>query len=166
MDFSLANQADLPEVLAMFRAAMQCMDESGIHQWDEFYPDRSVIAGDIARKGMTIGRIDGQIAVAFMLEICQNGAYESANWRYLEPRFAVLHRLCIHPAFQGRGIARQTMDYLEFETLSRGVCAIRLDVFSQNPVALHLYTSRGYEKAGEIQYRKGVFYLYEKKLSN
>lgn len=165
MDFSLAKQAHLPEIMALFRAATQRMDESGIPQWDELYPDQSVIAADIARQEMTIGRIDGQIAVAFMLEVCQDGAYEPANWRYLEPCFVVLHRLCVHPAFQGRGIAHETMDYLERETLSRGVYAIRLDAFSQNPAALRLYTSCGYEKAGEIQYRKGVFYLYEKKLS-
>ena len=165
MEFSLALQQDLPEIMALFRAATLRMDECGIPQWDEIYPDQAVIAADIARREMTVGRIDGQIAVAFMLELCQEGEYEPADWRYAEPRFAVLHRLCVHPGFQGRGVGREAMDYLEREALSRGVCAIRLDAFSQNPVALHLYTSRGYEKAGEIRYRKGVFYLYEKKLS-
>ena len=76
----------------------------------------------------------------------------------------VLHRLCVHPDFQGQGVARQAMDYLENEVRARGIQTIRLDAFSQNPTALHLYESRGYQKAGEISYRKGLFYLYEKKL--
>jgi len=164
MEFSPATHKDLPELMQLYRAATLQMDAQGIPQWDEIYPDQLVIGEDIARGEMTLGMIDGHIAVAFMLESCAEGDYERAQWRYLEPRFVVLHRLCVHPDFQGRGVARKTMDYLEREVLARGICTIRLDAFSQNPAALHLYESRGYEKAGEIRYRKGLFYLYEKKL--
>jgi ribosomal protein S18 acetylase RimI-like enzyme len=114
---------------------------------------------------MQTGRIGDRIAVAFVLEECCAGDYEPAAWRYDEPRFVVLHRLCVHPDFQGQRVAQTAMDTLEAEVLSRGMRAIRLDAFSQNPVALHLYESRGYQKAGEIVYRKGLFYLYEKQLS-
>jgi ribosomal protein S18 acetylase RimI-like enzyme len=99
-----------------------------------------------------------------MIEYCDQGGYEPAAWRYDEPRFAVLHRLCVHPEFQGRGVAGEAMDYIESSVVSRGVHAVRLDAFSQNPAALRLYERRGYVKAGEIVYRKGLFYLYEKKL--
>ena len=57
------------------------------------------------------------------------------------------------------------MDFLEQSVLDRGLRAIRLDAFSLNPAALKLYESRGYERAGEIQFRKGLFYLYEKRLT-
>ncbi|MPN52325.1 hypothetical protein SDC9_199981 [bioreactor metagenome] len=162
--FSLATQNDLPEIIELFRAAIRRMDELGIPQWDEIYPSVDVLSEDVASGRMEVGRSEGKIAVAFLLEECVEGEYEAADWRYPEPRFVVLHRLCVHPAFQGRGIARQAMDYIEQSVRARGIRAIRLDAFSLNPTALRLYESRGFEKAGEIQFRKGLFYLYERLL--
>ncbi len=164
MEYTTAQPSDLPEILSLFRAATVHMDEEGVFQWDEIYPDMSILSDDVAQGAMTLGWIDGRIAVAFVLEYCRQGDYESANWRYCEPCFAVLHRLCVHPDFQGKGVARKAMDYLERQVLSGDIHAIRLDAFSQNPAALYLYESLGYEKAGEVRYRKGLFYLYEKKL--
>ena len=166
MEFCPATDGDLPELMALYRAAICSMDEQGIFQWDDIYPSAKIIDADIRSGQMSVGRIGGVIAVAFSLEQCAAGDYERASWRYTAPRFAVLHRLCVHPSFLGRGIARQAMDYVETETLARGVCAIRLDAFSQNPAALRMYETRGYQKAGEIQFRKGLFYLYEKKLAD
>lgn len=164
MDFSFASRKDLPELLALFQAATRSMDAQGIHQWDEIYPDKTVLSEDIECGIMEVGQIADRIAVAFALEECAPSDYEDAKWRYAAERIVVLHRLCVHPAFQGKGIARGAMDYLERRVSERGISTIRLDAFSQNPAALKLYESRGYEKAGEIVYRKGLFFLYEKKL--
>ena len=165
MEFKSPSLEDLPELMALFRAATQHMDAHGIPQWDEIYPTESFIRDDITSGQMRVGLVKGRIAVAYALEECGKDDYEPADWRYDEPVFVVLHRLCVHPDVQGQGVAKETMDALEADVLSRGIHAIRLDAFSRNPAALHLYESRGYEKAGEITYRKGLFYLYEKKLS-
>ena len=164
MEFRVAQSSDLAEVMALFRAATLAMDALRVFQWDEAYPCVEIVQEDIDRAQMQVGLANGKIAVTFVLEPCKEHDYENANWRYPVTEFVVLHRLCVHPAFQGQGVARTAMDYLEGEALSRGARAIRLDAFSQNPAALRLYESRGYEKAGEIRYRKGLFYLYEKKL--
>ena len=159
-----ARKQDLPEIVSLFQAATRQMDAQGVFQWDELYPDEGILSEDISRGNMIVGTLEGRIAVAFMLDYCEDSDYESADWRYDEQDICVLHRLCVHPDFQGHGVARQAMDYLESEVRARGIRTIRLDAFSQNPTALHLYESRGYQKAGEISYRKGLFWLYEKKL--
>ncbi|MEA4869289.1 hypothetical protein SDC9_78281 [bioreactor metagenome] len=164
MEFSHARRNDLPELVELFCAATRKMDEQNISQWDEIYPSQQIIARDIELDILVIGRMDGRIAAAFSPEECGESDYEPANWRYPAERIIVLHRLCVHPAFQGKGVARQSMDYLEQCVRERGIPVIRLDAFSQNPVALRLYESRGYQKAGEVLYRKGLFYLYEKQL--
>lgn len=164
MVFSPALPDDLPELEILYRSAARHMEAQGIFQWDDIYPDKQVISGDIERGEMLVGRVDARIVIAFTLEPCVRGQYEPAHWRYDEPRFLVLHRLCVHPSHQGRGAAREAMDYIERTALESGIRAIRLDAYSLNPAALRLYESRGYEKAGEIRYRKGLFYLYEKKL--
>ena len=166
MEFSRATLHDLPELMALYAAATRHMEQHGIHQWDTLYPAESFVREDIEREQLYVGRLGGSIAVAFALEECRDEDYEEADWRYREEVFVVVHRLCVHPGLQGQGVSRIAMDYLEGLVLSRGIRAIRLDAFPQNPAALHLYESRGYEKAGEIVYRKGLFYLYEKSLAS
>lgn len=164
MEFTFACRDHLPEIVSLFDAAKKHMDANGIYQWDAIYPDRQILSEDIEQGILQIGTIDGQIAVVFVLEECAEADYEAADWSAHADRIIVLHRLCVHPMFQGRGIARVAMDYLEQTVRERGICIIRLDAFSQNPAALRLYETRGYRKAGEITYRKGLFYLYEKLL--
>lgn len=162
--FERAVPADLPEVLALFQAATKHMDEQGIPQWDEIYPNREVLESDIARGELTVGRIGGKIACVFVLSERYDEEYAQGRWRFPGSRYCVLHRLCVHPAFQNRRVAARTMDSIEAALKSDGIEFVRLDAFSLNPYALRLYESRGYEKAGEVTFRKGLFYLYEKKL--
>lgn len=164
MDFSAAGLSDLNEVAALYLAAIKQMDAQSIPQWDEIYPSREILAEDIARGEMELLRMEGRIVAAFTLNDRCDEEYALGTWHLPEARFCVIHRLCIHPSFQGRGVAGCVMDYIEQSLHVRGFESIRLDAFSQNPFALRLYEKRGYEKAGEVSFRKGVFYLYEKKL--
>ena len=43
--------------------------------------------------------------------------------------------------------------------------SIRLDAFSKNNRSLNLYEKNKYEKVGEVKFRKGLFYCYEKYIS-
>ena len=164
LTFKRAVSADLPEVLALFQAATKRMDEQGIPQWDEVYPNREVLGCDISRGELTVCRVDGKIVCVFVLSERYDEEYVQGSWRFPGSRFYVLHRLCVHPAFQNRRIAARSMDYIEETLKGEGVESVRLDAFSLNPYALRLYESRGYEKAGEVNFRKGLFFLYEKKL--
>lgn len=47
---------------------------------------------------------------------------------------------------------------------TEGIQSIRLDTFSLNPYALKMYQTLGYQKVGEVKWRKGLFYLFEKQL--
>ena len=57
----------------------------------------------------------------------------------------------------GRAIAKGIFDYVI------GVSGGQLEIEQREEKAL--YESRGYVKAGEVTFRKGLFYLYEKQLS-
>ena len=90
--------------------------------------------------------------------------YENGNWKDLEKSYYVIHRLCINPKNQNKGIGKKTLRYIEGEVSTLGCEAIRLDVFEKNPYALKLYYAFGYEKVGYADWRKGRFYLMEKYL--
>ncbi|MEA5047354.1 MAG: GNAT family N-acetyltransferase [Eubacteriales bacterium] len=164
MGFSTALATDLEKVCDLYRAATEQMDAQGINQWDERYPTREILTDDIARGEMELLHMGGAIAAAFTLNSRCDGEYAQGQWRFPTSHFCVIHRLCVHPAFQGQGVAGRIVDYIELSMLLRGYESIRLDAFSQNPSALRLYESHGYRKAGEVTFRKGLFYFYEKNL--
>ena len=76
----------------------------------------------------------------------------------------MIHRLCVNPAFQNDGIGRSTMKWIEDVVSAKGIQAIRLDTFCENPIAIRLYESLGYQKVGYVHWRKGKFVLMEKLL--
>ena len=57
------------------------------------------------------------------------------------------------------------MQLIEDILRTRGIETIRLDAFSLNPIALKMYEKLGYQRVGEVTWRKGLFYLFEKKIA-
>ena len=140
------------------------MDEAGIHQWDKIYPSEADIKEDINRREMYLGLLGGTIASVFTLNSMQDEQYANGKWHCNNGRCAVVHRLCVDPARQNRGVAVQAMEYAAKLLKAAGFESIRLDAFSQNPAALRLYEKLGFRRAGEAHFRMGLFYLFEKRL--
>lgn len=153
---------ELPEIHALIRAAIAEMDRSGIPQWDEIYPNEAVLRSDLEAGILTIGTLEGQIAVIYTLNTSCDPEYSDGAWQHPEKSWRVIHRLCVHPDFQGRGIAKQALRQIELDTAAEGAQAIRIDVFTKNPHAQRLYRSFGYTPAGRVRFRKGLFDLMEK----
>ena len=164
MEFRPATIGDLDALVSLYGAATQDMREKGIDQWDEYYPDREILAEDVESGDMTLGLLDGQLACAYVVNREYEPEYELGAWEHTEGDFCVLHRLCVNPEMQGRGLARQAMARMEKTALEQGFDSVRLDVFSQNLHAQRLYEKLGYKRTGEVRFRKGIFYLMEKGL--
>lgn len=113
---------------------------------------------------MFLGEIDSKIASIFVLDKEYDEEYNNMNWQYKDMSFFIIHRLCVNPKFQNQRIGTKTMLLIEELLRSEGIEAIRLDAFSLNPFALKMYEKLGYTKVGEVSWRKGLFYLYEKKI--
>jgi ribosomal protein S18 acetylase RimI-like enzyme len=88
--------------------------------------------------------------------------YLNAKWQYKGTDFIVLHRLCVNLSFQNKGIGTKTMLMIEEYVKNKGIQSIRLDAFSKNPFALKMYAKLGYKKVGEANWRRGLFYIFEK----
>lgn len=91
--------------------------------------------------------------------------YLNGRWKYPNSRYYVVHRLCVNPIFQNRGIGMKTMIHIENELKKIGIDTIRLDAFTLNPYALKMYKRLGYSKVGIANWRKGKFYLMEKRIN-
>jgi len=160
--YRIANADDLDEICSLVAGAVDTMIKQHIFQWDELYPTREVFQEDIEKKQLYVGLIEKQIAVIYVLNQEYDEHYENGDWQYKNEVFYIIHRLCVNPIFQNKGIAQNTLSHIEEELVDRGVHNIRLDVYSENPYALKLYNNFGYKKTGHADWRKGRFYLMEK----
>lgn len=162
--FRRAEPDDLDAVYKIFASAVSHMRQQGIEQWDEIYPDRSVLCGDIQKEQLYLGMANGEIASVYVLNRDCDPEYANGNWAYPEESFLVIHRFCVNPAYQNQGIGRKTMHHIEAILREKGVSSVRLDAFTENPHAVRMYEKLGYCKVGYADWRKGRFYLMEKGL--
>lgn len=159
-----AELEDLNIIISIFRNAINAMNDNNINQWDEIYPTNTNLEQDILNKQMYVGIKDDEIVSAVVINNEFEEEYKNGNWRYENERFAVVHRLCVNPIHQNKKIGKDTMIKIEELLKIEGIQSIRLDAFSLNPYALQMYETLGYQKVGEVNWRKGLFYLLEKKL--
>lgn len=159
--YQIANVNDLDEIYNLVKSAIDSMIKQNIFQWDDLYPNMDDFRQDINKNQLHIGLVDNRAVIYVLNQECDN-EYKNGNWKYKHQPFYIIHRLCVHPIFQNQGITKTTLMHIEEEVRALGIHSIRLNVFSENPFALKLYHHYGYSKTGDVNWRKGKFYLMEK----
>jgi ribosomal protein S18 acetylase RimI-like enzyme len=159
-----ATLEDFKSVINIFNDAVAVMNDNNIHQWDHLYPNEDILRNDILSNQMYLCEINDQIASVFVLNQDYDEEYKNGDWQYNGCSYYVIHRLCVNPVFQGKGVGSRTMLKIEKLLREKGIETIRLDAFSLNPAALRMYDKLGYKKVGKAVWRKGLFYLFEKRI--
>ncbi|MEJ6765509.1 MAG: GNAT family N-acetyltransferase, partial [Flavobacteriaceae bacterium] len=91
--------------------------------------------------------------------------YSKVNWLTPNKNNLYLHRLAVDPDYQKKGYAKQLMSFSFEFAKANNIKSIRLDTFSGNPFNNVFYSNLGFEKLGEIYFRKQSdkpFYCFEK----
>ncbi|MBQ0051680.1 MAG: GNAT family N-acetyltransferase [Treponema sp.] len=159
-----ATACDIDEIQAFVDKAKTVMDRQGIPQWDEIYPTGDDFAFDAEKNELYVGMVEGKAAVCFTLNKNQDEEYLKAEWENSGDDFIVIHRLCVNPEFQGKGIGIKTCRFIEGLVWCMGNSSIKLDAFTQNPISLAMYEKLDYRTRGYADWRKGRFKLMEKVL--
>ena len=164
MIYRLAEERDIESIYNIVTSAIAEMENMDIHQWDSIYPTKEDFLSDIQKKTLFVGMSDDVVSVLFTISKECDEQYNNGSWEYPNSEYRVIHRLCVDPAYQNRGIAKETLAYIENNLRGKGIDSIRLDVFCNNPYAISLYYNSGYKKVGTAEWRKGKFLLMEKHL--
>ena len=164
MIYRLATENDISEIGELVKSAIVQMEKYDIYQWDHIYPTVDDFGMDLNKKQLFVGILNEDIAVVYVINKECDDAYQTAEWKYPNSEFRVIHRLCVNPKCQNQGVAKNTLRHIESELLKEKVETIRLDVYTENPFALSLYQNNGYAKVGFADWRKGRFFLMEKHL--
>lgn len=151
-------------IMNLIKKVVIDMESKNIHQWDDIYPNAKVINSDLNKDTLYIYEDKGVIKGITVLNEHQDKEYENLDWEFNSGKQLIVHRLCIDPESQGKGIAKAIMNYTELYGKEMGYEAIRLDTFIENEPACNLYERLGYKTVGTVKFRKGSFYCFEKKL--
>lgn len=149
MNIQRAEFNDAAVVMRMLGLCNEAMRANGICQWDDVYPNLDVVETD-ARSGSLFVAREGEVDVgAVALNDVQPEQYGSQPWRCTDGRALVIHRLCVNPEWQQRGVGSGLMDFAESFGRTYGFNSIRLDAYTGNPAAIALYEKRGYQRIGQ-----------------
>ena len=164
MNIVQASERYIEEVLSLCKCCSENMMKNLIDQWDEVYPSRAVFLDDIGSESLYIvlDNDSDEVIACIVLNEYQDPEYKEISWRYQGEKIAVIHRLMVHPQYEGKGIAKRLIRYVEELAKNRQYEAIRLDVFIKNPRAVSFYNKLGYKVTGKVIFEKGEFFCCEK----
>ena len=164
MEYRPGTPEDLDNVCSLLTDAVAEMEKHGIFQWDEIYPARSDIEDDIRKDDLYVVEDKNGLIAFYVISRECDGQYANGSWKFDEDKAYILHRFCVAPKEQNKGLGREILLHIEKQIKDMGYESIRLDVFTKNPFAQNLYRHNGYESRGIADWRKGRFDLMEKKL--
>lgn len=159
---------DIPLIKKITEACAQHMIDQGIYQWNKNYPSLEVLTKDVMANNVYVYLMEHEIIAIVMFSMEMDDFYSEVDW--LTPNFKQLyvHRLAVHPTYQGQGIARALMDFGEALAKEKECLSVRLDTFSQNIRNNRFYQARQYQQVGQVffaQKSESPFYCYEKVLN-
>ena len=146
-----ADQSHVDAVWSIIDRCRTALRERGVIQWQDAYPTREHVIGDAAAGQLYVLAEDGRCVATVAMDTHEEPEWASVPWETPQPAL-IVHRLCVDPDAQGRGYARQLMDFVEAHAARSGFASIRLDAFSGNAQALALYRGRGYREAGQVYF--------------
>ncbi len=157
--------SDLNDLLQITKSCARHMIDKEIYQWNELYPSKEILQKDIALKQLWKLEIDHKIIGLVVLTEIEDAEYKEVKWLTNNRQNLYIHRLAVHPNFQGKGYAQKLMDFAENYALKNNYISIRLDTFSQNKRNQEFYKKRNYIQLDAIYFpnqSEHPFYCFEK----
>jgi GNAT superfamily N-acetyltransferase len=157
-----ADATDIDRVFSLFSSVIADAQAHGGSHWSDDYPTRDIVLDDLENHHVFILLDDGKIIAAITLVPGPNPLDDRTDWKYDAP--CELDRLCVDPAYRGRGVGRYMMDMISGYAKSLGFGSTRHYASKVNAAANALYAGMQYRNAGEVELYELQFIAYEKKL--
>ncbi len=159
-----AKISEIPDILRLTQSCAAHMIANGIFQWNEAYPSKAAFETDLSREELFVLEKENSIVGTVVVSTKMDKEYQAVLWTTPNEGNSYIHRLSVHPHLQGKGYARQLMDFAEAKAKEMQAPSVRLDTFSQNKRNQRFYEQRGYRRLGDIYFPKQSehpFHCYE-----
>ncbi|MDI1315740.1 GNAT family N-acetyltransferase [Flavobacterium sp.] len=163
--FRVANPTDLPKIWEIIKQAILRRKNDGSTQWQDGYPNETLIENDI-EQGNGYVLIEGIQIIGYTAIIFNDEpAYEDLKGTWLtNEEFAVIHRLAISDDYIGKGLAQKIMHFTEEVAIQNHIFSIKVDTNFDNNAMLNIFEKLGYSFCGEVSFRGGIRKAFEKTL--
>ena len=157
MTFRKATAADIAPIMEIVADAQQLLCSLGVDQWQDGYPTREIIVGDIARNEMYVATCGEAIVAMAVISFNGEPTYRVIDGCWLNDQpYAVVHRTAVRQSAHGRNIGREILMFAEQLCHEREIKNIRIDTHRDNLTMQHLLTTSGYRHCGTIMLTSGA----------
>ena len=150
-------EADLERVLLILRQAQNYLRRHRVDQWQDGYPNESVIRRDMERGEAFVLTYGGAVCAYFCLSAQPEPVYAGltdGKWRTEGP-YCVLHRNAVEASFRGSGLADRLVAEAEKLTAEQGGRALRADTHRHNEAMKKLMKRCGFTYRGNVVWPVG-----------
>ena len=164
MNIRKGRISDLENIMQMYNSCVEGMMENGIDQWDKKYPNKEIILADLESKTYFVLEANNIILGGINIDKKQDKTYFTMPWKDTKGSFLVVHRLAVKKEFWKQKIGLKLMEFAEQLVKRKQLVSIRLDTYSNNPIAINFYKKLNYNFIGEIYLKpnKNEYYCFEK----
>ncbi|BBO00383.1 MULTISPECIES: GNAT family N-acetyltransferase [Sporolactobacillus] len=148
-----ATPHDFSGIQKIIDQAKQLLKADGIDQWQDGYPDDTVLHHDLEQKRGFVLITDDQIAGYGVLFEELEPAYEAIKegaWVQTGVPYVSIHRIALSSDFRGRHLSSVLMDHLISAAALKGYTDLRIDTHPENPRMQHVIKQAGFEYRGVV----------------
>lgn len=146
-----AKREHLKDIMTLIESGIDRLKRDGIPQWQNGYPNQSVIESDLSKGHIFVcvreGRLVGTMSFLFGIEPTYQHI-ENGQWTEEKP-YATIHRMATDPD-HGRGAATEMFDFAFSEVERKGAYAVRVDTHEKNARMRRTLTKNGFEACGIV----------------
>jgi len=166
MEIIQAKDSDFIEILYLLKVCILDMNRNGLTHWNSVYPGPDIILNDLAKSSIYLMKDKGVCKGMVTLDDQEPEEYKGIQWPGKAQKPLFVHRLAVHPNWQGQGIARRLMTFSEEFALKNGFDALRIDVFSDSLHARNLCRNNNFSEAGNFLsfFQQQPFICYDKQI--
>lgn len=166
MEIVQAKDTDFIEILYLLRVCILDMNKKGFKHWNSVYPGPEIIREDLAKEAIYLAKEKGVCKGMVTLDNVEPEEYKAIKWSDNASNPLFMHRLAVHPIWQGKGIAIMLMNFAEEFAKQKGFDSLRIDVNITSLHAQHLCEKQKFNKAGEFYniFQQQPFVCYQRKI--
>lgn len=150
-----ACERDTDDIMKVIASAQEYLARQNIDQWQDGFPNRSVIKQDRENAEAYV-LTEGELIVGyFALYAPPEPVYENitnGKWLLDGDNYAAMHRVAITGELRGRGLAHLIYDKCEERSRELGYSSLRVDTHTDNKIMRHIAESHGFSECGTVYY--------------
>jgi len=158
LEFRKAKEDEKETILCLYRSVMNTQ----FCTWTDDYPSMDEINWDLSAGNLFV-LTNSEAIVGAVSIVPENELNDLPFWQE-NTSVGEIARICLSPAFQGKGISAVLLEMIEDELIRRGIHAVHLLVAKKNIPAYRTYLKAGFSVRGECAMFGNDFYACEKVL--